>query len=380
MATQLLLRIARVPQLGELWHHAAVTESTQQPEVPEKPKFGKQQIIATILTVGILLIMVVVVLPQLGNYDEAWKAIQKMETWQLGLIALATVGLIIVYVFPYTAALPGLKFKPAFLTRQTSFMISNVVPGGGAFGLAAQYGMLTSYGYKPAPVTSVIGITSVWNTIVTLSLPVVGLIVLAATGQANAEATMVTLIAMAAVATMIILLVLILRSEEFARKLGRIVNSTVQWGAGLLKKDVDFDAVDAVVEFRASIVDVVRERWVLITLANVGQQLAQFFILYLAVIALQGGFGGPVTLMEAFVAFSFGRLATFIPVPPGGLGTTDAIITGILTAFGMPNNDALAATMVWRAATYFPQVIIGGISMLVWRRGQAKDTNVTAAA
>jgi uncharacterized protein (TIRG00374 family) len=72
-------------------------------------------------------------------------------------------------------------------------------------------------------------------------------------------------------------------------------------------------------------------------------------------------------------------LATFIPVPPGGLGTTDAIITSMLTAFGLPNNDALAATMIWRAATYFPQVFIGGLSLLMWRRSQRKGTAATAA-
>jgi len=354
-----------------------MTDATPPADMPDKPKFGRQQIIATILTVGILVIMVVVVLPQLGDYGEAWTAIQDMELWQFALIALATVGLIIIYVFPYTAAFPGLKYKPAFLTRQTSFMISNVVPGGGAFGLAAQYGMLTSYGYGAAPVTSVIGITSVWNTLVTLSLPVIGLAALAATGQSNAEAITVTLIAGAAVITMIVLLALVLRSEEFSRKIGRWTNGIVQWGAGIVKKDVDFDAVEAVVEFRTSIVDVVADRWVLITLANVGQQLAQFSILYLAVVALQGGFSGPVSLLEAFAAFAFGRLATFIPVPPGGLGTTDAIITAMLTTFGLPNNDALAATMVWRAATYFPQVFIGGIALLVWRRGQAKAPAVT---
>jgi uncharacterized membrane protein YbhN (UPF0104 family) len=44
----------------------------------------------------------------------------------------------------------------------------------------------------------------------------------------------------------------------------------------------------------------------------------------------------------------------------------------MLTTFGMPNNDALAATLVWRAATYFPQVIIGVITMLLWRRERAK--------
>ena len=350
-----------------------MTTETPPDAVPDKPKFGKQQIIATILTLLILVMVFAIVLPQFGDYGEAWTAVQNMETWQLGLIVLATVGLIIIYVTPYIAALPGLKFKPAFYTRQTSFMISNVIPGGGAWGLAVQYGMLSSYGVGPAPTTATIGITSVWNTLVTLSLPVVALVGLAASGQSNSEAVLVTLIAAAAVITMIVVFALILRSESFARKIGRMGDAIIGWGAGLINKDVDLDAEAAVVDFRESIVGVVSERWILITLANVGQQLAQFFILYLAVVALQGGFNGPVTIMEAFAAFAFGRLATFIPVPPGGLGTTDAIITASLTAFGMGNNDALAATMVWRAATYFPQVIIGVITMLLWRRKKPGD-------
>jgi uncharacterized protein (TIRG00374 family) len=353
-------------------------DAASSDDVPAKPKFGKQQIIATILTLGILILVFVVILPKFGDYGEAWTAIQSMEAWELGLIVLATIAMILIYVLPFPAALPGLKYKPAFLTRQTSFMISNVVPAGGAFGLAVQYGMLMSYGYAPAPVTSTIGVTSVWNTFVTLSLPVIALLGLMATGQSNGEAVTVTLIAAGAVIAMIVVFTLILRSETFSRKLGTWTDNVIDWGAGLFHKDVDIDAVDAILDFRSSIVHVVRDRWVLITLANVGQQLAQFSILYLAVVALQGGFGGPVSLLEAFAAFAFGRLATFIPVPPGGLGTTDAIITGMLTSFGLDNNDALAATMIWRAMTYFPQVIIGAISLLVWRRGKNKKS--TAAA
>ncbi len=349
-----------------------MTSDVPPEAVPDKPRFGKQQIIASILTLLILVLVFVVILPQFGDYSAAWDAIQRMEIWQLGLIVAATIGLVIVYVLPYPAALPGLEFRPAFYTRQTSFMISNVVPGGGAWGLAVQFGMLTSYGYGLAPATSTIGITSVWNTFVTLSLPVIALVGLALTGQSNAEATTVTLIAASVVVAMIVVFALILRSEEFSRKLGRWADGAIGWGAGIIKRDVEIDAEQGIVDFRESIVHIVADRWVLITLANVGQQLAQFAILYLAVVALQGGFDGPITLLAAFAAFAFGRLATFIPVPPGGLGTTDAIITGILTAFGMPNNDALAATMVWRAATYFPQVIIGVITMLLWRRDRSK--------
>jgi hypothetical protein len=54
-----------------------------------------------------------------------------------------------VYVFPLMAAIPGLKYKPAFVVRQTSFTISNAVPAGGAVGLGVQYAMLASYKVSP---------------------------------------------------------------------------------------------------------------------------------------------------------------------------------------------------------------------------------------
>ncbi|MGI9586039.1 MAG: lysylphosphatidylglycerol synthase transmembrane domain-containing protein [Acidimicrobiia bacterium] len=357
----------------------AETQQNEDEAVPEKPKFGMKQIIASILTLLVLILVFVVILPQFGDYDKAWEAIQGMETWQLAILVLATVGVIVIYVFPFQAALPGLKYKPAFIVRQTSFMISNVIPAGGAFGLAIQYAMLSSYGYGPAPTTAAIGITGIWNSFVTLTLPVIGLLALFIIGEGNASAVGVTLLATTAVVVAIIVFYLILKKESTARKIGDWCQGVVVWGAGLFKKDVDFDLGDEVVNFRSSIVDVVSERWGLITLANVGQQLAQFSILYLAVVGLQGGFDGPISLAEAFVAFSFGRLATFIPIPPGGLGTTDAIITSILTSFGLDANSALAATMIWRALTYFPQVIIGVITFLVWRAGETRKKLAGAA-
>lgn len=311
-------------------------------------------------------------LPQFGDYSAAWEAIQNMETWHVALIGLATIGLILIYVLPYPAALPGLKYKPAFYTRQTSFMISNVIPGGGAWGLAVQYAMLSSYGVGPAPATATIGITSVWNTFITLALPVFGLLALLLIGEASTQAALVTLIGVVAIGVAVFVFALILRSEETARRIGRWADGVVAWAAGLINKEVDLRLDDAIVDFRNSIVGVVSDRWALITGANLFQQLTQFSVLAIAILAIQGGFGGEINLAEAFAAFAFGRLATFIPIPPGGLGTTDAIITGALTAFGMANGDALAAVLIWRAATYFPQVFIGIGTFLYWRREQSR--------
>lgn len=348
-----------------------VTSSDDADAATDQPKFGKQQIIAGIVTLLILILVFAVVLPQLGDYGQAWEAIQNMEGWQLGLIIVATILMILLYATPFNAALEELKYWDAFEVRQTSFMISNVVPAGGAFGLAVQFGMLKSYGIGTARSTAAIGVTSVWNVWITLALPVLGLLGLFVIGESNSEAITITVIATAAIIIGIVVFALVLRKESTARAIGRWSDGVVAWLFGLVKKTPSFSAEDGIVSFRNSIVGVVADRWALITLANFFQQIAQFAILYLAVVALQGGFDGPVNLWEALAAFAFGRLATFIPVPPGGLGTTDAIMASMLTTFGLPNNDALAATMIWRAATYFPQLLIGIIMFLRFRRRQS---------
>lgn len=350
-----------------------MTSEAQEPaEGTGKAGFGKRQIIATVLTLGVLILVFAVVFPQFADYRQAWDAIQDMSTGWIVTLIVATIVVIVVYAFPFQAALPGLKYWPAFKTRQTSFMISNTIPAGGAIGLGVQYGMLSSYGFGPAPATATIGITSVWNTFITLILPVLGLLGLALIGDVNSTAAIVTLFGVIAVVVGIVVFALILRNEDTARRLGRWADSAVAWAAGLIGKTMDLDLARGLVVFRSSIVNVVSQRWGLITATNVLQQLAQFSVLFIAVLAIQDG-SGTVSLGEAFAAFSFGRLATFIPIPPGGLGTTDAIMTGALTTFGMTSGDALAAVLIWRALTYFPQVFIGIGTFLLWRRDQRRN-------
>lgn len=351
------------------------TSMTNEPtdDVPVLAKTDKKkQIIAGIVTLVTLVFVFGVVFPQFADYGEAWDAIQTMSTISLLFLLAATVILIIVYVWPYQASLPGLKYGPGFVVRQTSFMISNVIPAGGAFGLAIQYSMLGSYGFGAAETSAAIGITSTWNTFVTLSLPVFASFALIIIGQGTGPAYALAAIGLVAIGSIVALFAAVLWSEDSARRIGRLADRMISWTYGLFRKELDFDVVEWTVHFRDSTVDVIRSRWVIITGSSYLQQFLQFLILWAAVYAIQGGTSAPVTFIEAFVAYAFGRLASFIPVTPGGLGTVDAAITAILVAFGAGSSDALAAVMVWRVLTYFPQVFLGLGAFLYWRRRQRK--------
>jgi uncharacterized membrane protein YbhN (UPF0104 family) len=123
------------------------------------------------------------------------------------------------------------------------------------------------------------------------------------------------------------------------------------------------------------VVDVMRMRWLQVTLSTLLLQLTSWAVLVLALRGLEAGSGTvTVTWNEALAAFSFARVASFIPITPGGLGTVDAALAALLGRYGASSSQALAADLVWRAATYVPQVLLGALTFLWWRVTASRRT------
>jgi uncharacterized protein (TIRG00374 family) len=347
---------------------------------PKAPVSRRKQIVGTIVTIVVLLIIFVGVFPKFASYADAWTAIQSMTAPWIAALLIVCVVNILVYVWPFLVAIPGLRYWPGFMVRQTSYAISNGIPAvGGAIGLGVQYSMLETYGIPSAPAASGIAINSVWNLIATLALPVVAVLLLLATGQSESQYVIAAAIGVAVIVVGGIALALILRSDAEARKIGDVAERITNAILRVIHKHVDFHLGDALVRFRGSTVDVIRARWVMLTASNFAMQFTSFMVLFIALRGVEAGEPNPTTFAQAFAAFAIGRLGSFIPVTPGGLGTVDAAITGILTAFGANSSDALAADLVWRALTYVPQMVIGIVTFLLWRRRRTRDRARAAA-
>ena len=338
----------------------------------KKAGFGAEQWIATILTILVIVFVFAVVFPSVGNYSEAWTAIQGMATgWIVALIVL-TVGMIVFYPVPLISALPKIAYRAAFAVRQTTFMIANVIPAGGAIGAGVQYGMLNTYGYPPARAADAVGITAVSGTLVTLALPILSLFGLVLVGEASSTALIVAVFGVALIGLTIGAVVVVIRSEKRAREVGDWAGRVVSRIVGWFHKSFTADLGTDLVEFRASLIKTGMPTVWRVVGTTVILHLSKFMIFYVAILAIQGS-NVTVNLAEAFAAYTVARLATFIPIPPGGLGTSDAIMTGLLTnQFGMASSDAMAAVLIWRAATFFPQVLIGLGTLIWWRRKHAR--------
>jgi uncharacterized protein (TIRG00374 family) len=337
----------------------------------------RKTIIAGVITVVTLAVVFLGIIPKFGSYADAWAEIQTMSAPDLIALGLSVLVMILVYVLPYQAAIPGLRYKPAFVIRQTSFAISNAIPAGGAVGLALQYVMLSSYAVTAAAATAGIAVTSLWSMLMTLTLPVFGVLAALTTGMVRSQWVWVALAGIVATVVVIVALWLILRSEASARKVG-------QWGNRLLapvnrRRANPWDAVGMSLDLRTSTAGVLTRHWRWVTVSNYLVVLAQFAVLWFAIRGVAGPGGGAISLAGAFAAFAISRMASMIPVTPGGLGTVDAALIALLSTFGLPEATAVAATLVWRAASFIPQVCLGVGTFLYWRVEQGRARRAAAA-
>ena len=358
---------------------AAAGEPTEAPSGPPPSRLPsrRSQIISGLITLVVLAIVFVYLFPKMGSYADAWAYVQAMPAWSVALLLFAVVLNLVVYVWPYTAATPGLRFKPAFVVRQTSFLISNTVPAGGTIGLAVQYSMLGSYGFGPAATTTTIAITSVWNLMMTLAMPVIGALALVLTGELTGQRTLIAVVGGVIVAVMVVAMLVILRSERGARWFGRLCDAIARACLGvvnkLFHKTLTVDLTSSIMTFRVTVIDVLRTRWLQITVANLAMQFSAWFVLFVALRGIQAGqTTDRVTWSESLAAFYYARVAAFIPIPPGGLGTVDAALTKLLEGYGATGSQAIAANLVWRAGTFVPQALIGVLTLVYWRATAAK--------
>ena len=286
---------------------------------------------------------------------------------EIALIAIggAVVVYLIAYGFPFMAATPGLKYWPSQQVNQAAFAISNGVPAGGAFGLAVQYAMLATYKIPGTVATSAITAVGLWSMFVSLGLPVLGVAALTVSGG-DLNYAWVAPVGFAILVAIVVLLVLIVRSEKLAIRIGRLGNAVIKPLRGRVSALKDLDVVAPITKFRQDMHDLLVRRWLVITVAQLAVIMTQFLIFYMALRGVQGWSEPGTSPIAAFGAFATAQIMLMVPITPGGLGTVDALIIALLQSVGVTAGDATAADLVWRAASYVPQIIIGIFALITW--------------
>lgn len=328
----------------------------------------KKSIILGVVGLAFIVLIFWKVIPQIGSYSEAWASLQSMGSVAIAIIVVAVIVYLIAYGLPFMAAAPGLPYWRSQQTNEAAFAISNGVPGGGAVGLAVQYGMLTSFGITATASTAAITAVGLWSTFVTLGFPILGVAALAASGSGDNSHVTLALVGLAILIAVVTVFVLVMRSPSLAQKIGAWANKAINPLRNRISKLKNVDLVGPIVTFRTDMYGLLKKRWGVITLAQIAVSFTQFLILYVALRGVEGWDTAGTSILVAFAAFAISQLGLMVPITPGGLGTVDAAMIGLMVALGVNNGDATAAALVWRASSYVPQIIIGVIALVAWYR------------
>lgn len=341
-----------------------------------KPRSRKRTVITAIVGLVIMVAVFAFLFPSFGSYGKAFQSILAMPRyWALILVAA---GLLNIVVYPLTAmaAIPGLGYRAAFVDRQAGFLVSNVIPGGGAIAVGTQYAILSKYGVPPTKSAAAVSADAIWTYLMVLGTPALAVILLVMEGRSTAGFLTAAIVGALIVVVSVIGIWLMLRSTESARNLGRRLQPLVTWGYRLIRKQAP-DITPTLVNFSIEAGDLMKSRWLPLTVTNAAAQITPFFVLIAALAAL-GVFPHPITPIEAFAAFSLALLLTSFPITPGGLGTVDAALVLLLTGFGIPNSTAVAADLIWRLVWFLPQILVGlgafGLYSFDARRRRRKES------
>jgi uncharacterized protein (TIRG00374 family) len=309
----------------------------------------------------------VFVLPRIADYRDVLSVLRTLG-WQEAVVLVGATALnLVTFAPPWMAALPGLGFRQAFVMTQASTALAIVSPAGAAVGMAGSYSMLRSWGFGAEQVGLAVAVTGVWNQFANLAFPIVGLALLTTIDEDHPALRTAALIGVAVLVVSIGAFALALSSAERARRIGDLAARVTTRAFRLLRlsRTVGFGG-ETLVRFRAQALDLLRRRWHVLTLATLVGHLTVFVVLLVCLRAV-GTTASEVSWIEAFAAWSLIRVLGALPLTPGGFGVVELGLSGALVAFGAPNVDAVAATLLYRFLTVVPTLVLGMLAAATWR-------------
>jgi len=312
------------------------------------------------------------------SWGAVWHVLEQIPpTTALGLMLIMMAGLWL-YTFTLTGSLPGLGHLQALIVNVSGSAVGNVLPGGGAVGVAATYKQLRSWGFARKDVSTSIIVTGVWNVMARLVLPIIGIIaMLFGAGQLN-PAVMRAATA-GAIGGIVVLggFISVLSSEQMARRVGRVLEAVVRPFRRGRPGEVGFTR--HVVEQRAQTISVVRRGWLTITFGLVGFFGMNYLLFWFCLNTV----GVQLPFAYMFFAFALSRLLTSVGVTPGGVGISETGVAALLVGWGAMPAQATAGVVLYSLYVHFFEVPLGALGWLAWLaspKSRPADRESTTAA
>ena len=370
------------------------TAATADPITETKPPSRRDAIIRVGIVAGVLSIVFGVILPRFVDYRQVLNALQGLSLQDFlvvgifGLITWVLTGAI------FTALIPGLGLVRGLDAYLILTGIGASIPLG-PWNMAVLWVVIRGWGRPVSTTTGGILLYGIFDQLSRFGLMFIAGIVLVVAESAGRVAVENALIVGYLVLGGVLFvglgvgLILVVRSERLARKLGHLAERVIGVVLRRLGRAVP-DVEGALVRFRITLGDTVRERGLVAFLVAMASKLG-WFVLMLVSMRVVGITERelPASIILAGVAGVF--VITVLPIAPGGAGVPEVLYISFFTAYtgGADSSVITAGVMLFRAFQWALPIPLAWILLGMSRRGkpllptkaefQARDSGPVAA-
>lgn len=341
--------------------------ATQEADPTAFPKATGKQLLQAVFGLALAAAILVFGLPWFGQttWTEIGTHLDRLG-WVNGLelFGLVVLGLWL-YTFTLTGSLPGLGHIKALIVNVSGSAAGNLLPGGGAAGVAATYLMLRSWGFARAAISTSVIVSGVWNVVARMAMPLLGVALLSSTDAlpkgVRRGAFTGGIVGLVIIVVFVAILISPHKTERFGAWVHRRFGGRVSaWREQRGKSRVDLRHV--LVDQRRRLATVTATGWFPMTVGVVGF-LGVYFLLFWRTMEVVGV---DLSLGKLFAAYAVGRLLTAVGVTPGGLGITEAGTLAVMVAWGADKPAAAAGVLVFAIFTHLLEVPLGAMGWLAW--------------
>jgi uncharacterized membrane protein YbhN (UPF0104 family) len=341
-----------------------------------KPPSRRDAIVRIGIVAGVLFVVFGLILPRFIDYQQVVEALQGLTVQDVlvvsvfGLIAWVLTGAI------FTALIPGLGIIRGLQAYLILTGIGASIPLG-PWNMAVLWVVIRGWGRPVATITGGILLYGIFDQLSRFGLMFIAGLVLLLAEATNRGVSVESglIVAYLLVGGLLFIglglgLVLVVRSERLARRLGRMAERVIGVVLRRLGRAVP-DVEGALVRFRVTLGDTVRQRGLVAFLVAMASKIA-WAVLMIVAMRVMGITEGelPSSIILAGVAGVF--VITVLPISPGGAGVPELLYISFFTTYtaGADSSAISAGVMLFRAFQWLLPIPLAWVLLGISRRGK----------
>ena len=346
--------------------------------IPESgPPSRRDAILRILIVLGVLFVVFGLILPRFVDYQEVAQSLagltfdQVLIVTAFGLLAWAVTGGV------FATLIPGLGWPKGLESYLILTGIGASIPLG-PWNMAVLWVVIRGWGMSAASTTGGILLYGIFDQLSRFGLLFVGgVFLLIGEGLSRGVSVETTLVVGCLVVGGLLFiglgggLILVVRSEALARRLGRLAERVVGAVLKRLGRGVP-DVEGALVRFRVTLGDTIRQHGLASFVVSMASKLAWALLMIVAMRALGVTEQElPVSVIVTVVALVF--VITVLPISPGGAGVPDLLYITFFTTYtgGADANPISAAVILFRAFQWFLPIPFAWGLLARSRRGKS---------